>query len=244
MTAATFTPSQISALTSTGNTSSSSSTASSATTNAISANGIANNFQEFLTLLTTQLQNQNPLDPLDTNQFTQQLVEFAGVEQQLNLNTQMTSLISLQQAAQNTQIVSEILKFVGTTVAVNGSTTPLSNGQAQWGFTTAAPATATFTITDASGQTVYSKTSTVQAGNQSFTWDGKDNSGQKVPDGNYKLTVTATGADGKPVGVSTEVHGVVDSVDLTQTPPTLSIGGQNYTADQILRVLNPSSTSS
>src|SRR6202007_994260 len=125
------------------------------------AQTLAGNFDTFLKLLTTQLQNQNPLDPLDTNQFTQQLVEFAGVEQQLNLNTQMTSLISLQQQAQNTQIVSEILKFGGTTGAVNGSTPPRSNGRAQWGYTTAGPANATFTITDAPGQTVYTTSATV-----------------------------------------------------------------------------------
>src|SRR5213083_902330 len=64
---------------------------------------LASNFSTFLTLLTTQLKNQNPLDPLDTNQFTQQLVQFAGVEQQLKTNDQLTSLVSLQQSAQATQ---------------------------------------------------------------------------------------------------------------------------------------------
>src|SRR5665811_1396361 len=63
---------------------------------------LAGNFQTFLTLLTTQLQNQNPLDPLDTNQFTQQLVQFAGVEQQLKTNDQLTTLVSLQQTAEST----------------------------------------------------------------------------------------------------------------------------------------------
>src|SRR5256886_6034557 len=89
---------------------------------------LAGNFQSFLTLLTTQLKNQNPLDPLDTNQFTQQLVEFAGVEQQLKTNDGLTSLVSLQKTAQSTQA----LTFVGQTVGVDGSTAQLSNGQAQW----------------------------------------------------------------------------------------------------------------
>src|SRR6266404_48629 len=79
---------------------------------------LAGNFQTFLTLLTTQLQNQNPLDPLDTNQFTQQLVQFAGVEQQLKTNDQLTTLVSLQQTAQSTQA----LTFVGKTAVVDGST--------------------------------------------------------------------------------------------------------------------------
>ena len=70
---------------------------------------LAGNFQAFLTLLTTQLQNQNPLDPLDTNQFTQQLVEFASVVQQLKTNDSLSTLVSLQQTAQSTQALS----FVG-----------------------------------------------------------------------------------------------------------------------------------
>ena len=79
--------------------------------------GIADNFQTFLTLLTTQLQNQNPLDPLDTNQFTQQLVQFAGVEQQFKQNEQMKELIALEKSEQSTQA----LIYVGNTVAVDGS---------------------------------------------------------------------------------------------------------------------------
>src|SRR5512144_3277623 len=91
-----------------------------AATSASSATGvdkstIAGNFQTFLTLLTTQLKNQNPLDPLDTNQFTQQLVQFASVEQQLKTNDQLTTLVSLQQTAQSTQA----LTFVGKTAVVD-----------------------------------------------------------------------------------------------------------------------------
>ncbi|MGC1466407.1 MAG: flagellar hook capping FlgD N-terminal domain-containing protein, partial [Pseudolabrys sp.] len=71
-------------------------------------NEIASNFTEFLQLLTTQLQNQNPLDPLDTNQFTQQLVQFAQVEQQMNTNTQLQTLVSLQQTAQSTAALSYV----------------------------------------------------------------------------------------------------------------------------------------
>src|SRR5690242_11555652 len=104
-------------------------------------NQIAGNFNSFLTLLTTQLQNQNPLD---TNQFTQQLVQFASVEQQMNMNTQLQTLVSLQQTAQNSQA----LGFVGKTVTVNGTTAPLTNGRAQWTFNPTSPATATFTVSD------------------------------------------------------------------------------------------------
>src|SRR3954465_6346885 len=88
---------------------------------------LAGNFQPFLTLLTTQLQNQNPLDPLDTNQFTQQLVQFAGVEQQLKTNDSLKALIAIEKSAQSTQA----LIYVGNTVAVDGATQQF-NGSATW----------------------------------------------------------------------------------------------------------------
>src|SRR6266542_5628929 len=94
----------------------------------VGAATIQQNFTTFLQLLTTQLKNQNPLDPLDTNQFTQQLVQFAQVEQQLKTNDQLTTLVSLQQTAQSTQA----LTFVGKTAVVDGSTAALTNGSASW----------------------------------------------------------------------------------------------------------------
>src|ERR1700704_554769 len=103
---------------------------------------IAGNFQTFLTLLTTQLKHQNPLDPLDTNQFTSQLVQFAGVEQQLKVNDQLSALVALQQTAQN----STALEFVGKEVGVAGDTAPLSGGTAKWNLSVPKPVTATVTI--------------------------------------------------------------------------------------------------
>src|SRR6187200_3618764 len=98
------------------------------TTGSTASTGLADNFQTFLTLLTTQLQNQNPLDPLDTNQFTQQLVQFAGVEQQLKTNDQLSNLVSLQQTMQATQA----LDFVGKNAVVDGSTATMTNSAATW----------------------------------------------------------------------------------------------------------------
>jgi flagellar basal-body rod modification protein FlgD len=194
---------------------------------------LAGNFQTFLTLLTTQLKNQNPLDPLDTNQFTAQLVQFAQVEQQLKSNDQLSALVSLQQTAQNTAA----LEFVGQTVGVTGATAPLTNGQAIWNLTVPKPATGTVTIANASGQTVYTGTYSMDAGTSPFVWDGKDGSGLQWPDGNYTISVTAQDANGQPVTVPTEIIAPVDSADLTQSPPTLSIAGQDYTLDKIKRVV-------
>src|SRR5215468_6552560 len=94
-----------------------SSTKSDTNSSSNSTTTLASNFQTFLTLLTTQLQNQNPLEPLDTNQFTAQLVQFAGIEQQMKQNEQLTSLIAIEKSAQSTQA----LVYVGNTVAVDGS---------------------------------------------------------------------------------------------------------------------------
>ena len=199
---------------------------------------IASNFQTFLTLLTTQLKNQNPLDPLDTNQFTQQLVQFAQVEQQMKSNDQLATLVALDKTAQSTAA----LAYVGSTVVVDGSTAPLSNGSASWTLNTSKPATATVTVTDSTGQTAYSGTFSVNPGNQAFVWDGRGNDGRQWPEGSYKLTVTGVDANKQPVAISTEVQAVVDSVDLTQNPPLLSINGQNYTMDKIKRIVRPGYT--
>jgi flagellar basal-body rod modification protein FlgD len=196
--------------------------------------GLADNFQTFLTLLTTQLKNQNPLDPLDTNQFTQQLVQFAGVEQQLKSNDQLASLVKLQSTAQATQA----LNFVGATAVVDGSKAPLAGGSAKWTLATDKPAAAQVSIQNSAGQTVYSGKYTITAGTgQVFGWDGKGNDGTQWPDGDYTLSITATDAAGQSVAVSTQIEGVIDAADLTKTPPVLSIGTQTFTLDQVKKVI-------
>jgi flagellar basal-body rod modification protein FlgD len=206
--------------------------------NTAAGNTIAGNFQAFLQLLTTQLKNQNPLDPLDTNQFTQQLVQFAQVEQQLKSNDQLATLVSLQKTAQSTAALS----FVGATVTVDGSTARLANGTASWNFNVGKPATGQVTITNGSGQTVYSGSFAMQAGPQNFVWDGRGNNGVLWPDGAYTISVIAKDASGQNVAVSTGIEGVVESVDLTKSPPELLIGGQYYTLDKIRRIVKRGTT--
>ncbi len=203
--------------------------------NALASSQIAGNFQSFLQLLTTQLQNQNPLSPLDTNQFTQQLVEFAGVQQQLNTNDSLATLVSLQQTAQSTQA----LGFVGKTAVVNASTTALINSQAAWQLDVPTNSNVDITITSSTGQTVFSGTFPANAGNnQPFGWNGRGNDGTLFPDGNYKLTATAKDSSGNTVAIKTQIEGVISSVDLTQSPPLLSIDGQTYTVNQIQSIVN------
>jgi flagellar basal-body rod modification protein FlgD len=180
------------------------------------------------------LQNQNPLDPLDTNQFTQQLVQFAGVEQQLRTNDQLSNLVSMQQTTQATQA----LDFVGKNAVVDGSTATMTNNAATWQLGIPTAATLTVNIANSTGQNVFSGSYGVNGGdNQVFSWNGLGNDGTQWPDGKYTLTATAADASGNPVAVSTQIQGQVNSVDLTQSPPLLSIGGQTYTISQIKRIL-------
>jgi flagellar basal-body rod modification protein FlgD len=213
----------------------SSSSSTAAGTNALASQQIAGNFQSFLQLLTTQLQNQNPLDPLDTNQFTQQLVEFAGVQQQLNTNDSLATLVSLQQTTQSTQA----LGFVGKTAVVTGATAPMTNSVAEWQLSVPTASTLDVTIANSTGQTVFTGTYNASAGNnQPFGWNGQGNDGTQYPDGNYTLTATAKDAGNNSVAITTAIEGIVNSVDLTQSPPLLSIGGQSYTVSQIQSIVN------
>jgi flagellar basal-body rod modification protein FlgD len=211
----------------------SSSTAQAA--NSSASQQLAGNFDTFLQLLTTQLQNQNPLDPLDTNQFTEQLVEFASVEQQINENTNLQTLISMQQTNEATSA----LQLVGSTVTVGGNAAALDNADnsaATWSLTTTTPATANVTVTSAAGTTAYSGTMSLNAGTQTFTWNGQGNNGQTWPDGTYTLAITATGANGQAVSVSSQVQGVVSGVNLTSTPPTLTVNGQSVQISQVTSI--------
>jgi flagellar basal-body rod modification protein FlgD len=194
---------------------------------------LASNFTTFLTLLTTQLKNQNPLDPLDTNQFTQQLVQFAGVEQQMKQNDQLSSLIALEKTAASTTA----LAYVGQTVVVDGATTALTTSGATWSFNVSKPSTASITIKDSTGQTAYTGTFAGTPGAMQFTWDGRGNDGKAWPAGNYTMSATAVDANNQSVGISTEVQAVVDSVDLTKDPATLSINGTDYTMDKVKRIV-------
>ena len=214
---------------------SSSSSSSASAANALANTQIAGNFQSFLQLLTTQLQNQNPLSPLDTNQFTQQLVEFAGVQQQINTNDSLASLVSLQQTAQSSQA----LQFVGKTAVVAGSTAALISSEAAWQLNVPTASTVNISIANSSGQTVYTNTFQANAGNnQTFAWNGLGTDGTQNADGNYTLTATAKDSGGSTVAIATSVEGVVSSVDLTQSPPLLTIDGQTFTVNQVESIVD------
>jgi flagellar basal-body rod modification protein FlgD len=197
-----------------------STTSTSASSGAKKSSGaaIAENFDTFLLLLTEQLKNQNPLEPLDTHQFTAQLVQFATVEQQMKTNEYLANAQS--------EKVSNAANLVGLQVSANGTVAQLSGGKAEWTLSAARGATATIQVLDKDGNVVASKTQVLTAGAQTFTWDGKTSTGGKAPDGDYTISVSARDASGQGVSVKAETTGVVDGVDLSGSSPVLLIGAR------------------
>jgi flagellar basal-body rod modification protein FlgD len=211
------------------------STSTGAAASTAAANQLGGNFDEFLKLLTTQLKNQDPLSPLDTNQFTQELVQFSSVEQQIQTNTSLNTLISLQQSSQ----VTGALGFIGHTVVLNGSTAQLTNGQAVWNYNVTKPATAAISIADATtGQVVFTTNQAVSPGQQTFTWNGQTSTGNVLNGGTYKISITATDASGQSVGVATQSQGTVTAVDVSQSPPVLTVNGQGFPLNQVVQIVN------
>ena len=188
-----------------------------------SGQSLAGNFDNFLKLLTTQLQQQDPLSPMDTNQFTSQLVQFASVEQATKSNEQLTKLTSLLQASTMTSA----LGYLGAQVTADGDRLRLpSSGDASVPYSLPSnAATVTITVRNAQGTPVYSAAGEVGQGTHKFTWNGVNATGQQLPAGDYAVTVEAVDADGAKVPVDRSVQGAVDGVETASDGLYLLIGG-------------------
>ena len=205
------------------------------TTGASALNQLSGNFSTFLTLLTTQLKNQDPTSPMDSNEFTQQLVEYSQVEQQIDTNTNLQSLIS--QGTTNASAVTA--GYLGKNVSVTNGNASLASGAATWTYNLGtASATTQLSVTNSSGQVVYTGAGATAAGNNTFNWNGQDNNGNQLNDGVYKLTVTATDASGGTVTTSVASAGTVSQIDLTGSSPMLVIGNMEVSPSAVAAVSN------
>ncbi|HEX4117607.1 MAG TPA: flagellar hook assembly protein FlgD [Rhizomicrobium sp.] len=208
--------------------------AASSSSSSSSMSQLSSNFDTFLQLLTTQLQHQDPLDPMDTSQFTQQLVEYSQVEQQIDTNSNLQSLISQG----TSQSAAYATGYLGKTVTVSGGEGSLTNGEAQWTYNLGADATSTtLQVTDANGNVVYSGSGQTTKGDNSFNWNGEDNAGNALPDGSYTLAVKAS-AGGQTVTTSVTSVGTVSEVNLINGVPELLIGSMEVPLTSIASVKN------
>ena len=182
---------------------------------------LAQNYETFLHLLTTQLKNQDPLSPLDTNQFTQQLTAMTGVQQQLLTNQLLTQIIGQNQA----EVGGAAVNLIGKTVTVETANTELVDHQAQWNYSLASPSAQTkLEILDSSGRVVASFNGATAEGPHALAWDGKDGAGKQLPDGVYNIRITATDTAGKTVGSVAWVTGVASKIETLDGQTLLTVG--------------------
>lgn len=193
----------------------------SSSSNSTSSSQVTNAYNTFITLLTSQLQHQDPLNPTNTDTFTQELIQLSGVEQQLTTNQTLSSM----NTDLSTITQANGLGYVGKTVTASGSTAPLQNGSAQWDYTLdSAAKDVTLTVKDSSGNTVYSTSGNPASGQHSFSWNGTSSSGTTVSSGDFTLSVAATDTSGNSVTTTTSMMGQVTGVDTSGGTTQLQVG--------------------
>jgi flagellar basal-body rod modification protein FlgD len=199
---------------------------------------LADNEQTFLALLTTQLKNQDPLSPLDSNQFTAQITQMTGVEQQLTTNKLLQQLVDGK-----TGDISSAVGLIGKIAQASGSDAALKNGAATWNYSQAADAkNVTLQIKNADGTVIWRGTpSDLKKGDHAFTWNGKSDAGVAQPNGVYTLTVAAADASGTSVTVNQSLKGAVTGVEMKDGVAMLTINGVQVPLSTITSVESPAS---
>lgn len=194
---------------------------------------LTNNIDTFLTLLTTQLRNQDPLEPLDTEKFTSQLVQFASVEQSIKTNSHLEALIALQ-GAQDRQAA---ISFVGQDVTLASDKTTLKNGAANWTYSLPSDASAvSLKVFNAAGVEVASGPGALSAGAHAFEWNGRTAQGATAPDGVYRLEVSAQGPDGAKIDATIETTLRIGAANFGDGAPTLETAAGTVALADIRRL--------
>ncbi len=201
-------------------------------------NALNGDFENFLKLLTTQLKNQDPTQPLDTNDFTQQVATLSGVEQQINTNKTLGQTIDKLSALVGSSQMNTAVSYIGKNIQAEGNKGVLSQGQSTFVYDLAAAAeTVDVTITDAQGNTVFSGQGSKNAGHNVVTWDGVNSvTGQQMPDGTYTIAVKAKDASNNEVKATTYTYGYVQAVEMKDGGPVLSLGDFTVPLDKVTSI--------
>jgi flagellar basal-body rod modification protein FlgD len=198
--------------------------------------GLASNFDTFLKLLTVQMQNQDPLSPLDTNQFTQQLVSFTGVEQSIQQNKNLETLISEMRG----QGLNSAASYIGKEVTADTDLAALGPNGARWNYTLDSDALSNkLSVTTERGDIVATFNGNAKRGTHTFAWDGKLANGTQAPAGNYRLAPVAKASDKSDVTTHVQLLGRVDAVESGPNGSNLIVAGLPVTQSQILRIAAP-----
>ncbi len=186
------------------------------------AKALSGNFDTFLKLLTAQLQNQDPLEPMDTSEFTRQLVQYSSVEQGIYTNKNLETLIGLQK----TGGLGSAVSYLGRTVTAEDDQAALANGEAAWTYTLPRAAeNVTLTVKNADGKTIYTGTGPKTAGANTVVWDGRTNAGGTAPDGTYTLEVAATDSAGAELTAPITLSGRVTGAETLDGDVVLTVNG-------------------
>ena len=198
---------------------------------------LVTNFNTFLALLTTQLKNQDPLSPLDSNQFTQQVVQMTGVEQQLNTNDLLKQVVSNTSGGLSTAV-----SLIDKEVKAVSDTANLSAGKAQWTYNLpAAASNLKVEVVDAKGNLLHAEApADMSAGDHTFSWNGKDLIGNQLPDGGpYTLRVTALNASGASIASTNYVKGVVTGVEQSNGATLITVNGGRVDWSKVTSITQP-----
>ncbi|MEX0298512.1 MAG: flagellar hook assembly protein FlgD [Kordiimonas sp.] len=217
-------------------------TASAATAAAQSKAGqdqtkLADDFSDFLTLLTTQLQNQDPLDPMDSGEFTNQLVAFTGVEQQIRTNQNLEQLTALTQLNN----IGNIAGYIGYDALVEAPFGDHTTDGIKWQYSNAEAAkNHTLQVLDEEDNVIFETNGELGVGLHEFNWDGKDKDGNLATAGNYRLKVIAEDPEGKALASGIAVQETITAVHTGTAIPTFSIGPNTVPQTDIIRLMrNP-----
>ncbi len=193
---------------------------------------------EFLKLLTTQLQYQDPMEPMQNSEFTAQLAQFSSLEQLFGVNENLTNLAS----AQTPSGMASVAGFIDRNIVANGDRIVVDdNGVTPIQFALDGPSEITnISIFNADGVTVRQMALGAQPGGlREARWDGIDANGRTAPAGRYTFEVTAQDEAGSSVATRTEIRGRVNGAIYRDGEPYLNVGSQLVALKDVKSVTLP-----